>query len=101
MKIADFGLARGVHQIDYYKKTTNVSNTLSCIFSGITFGSCKELCFKIVQEWDTAKLLLSFYFSTVENYDYCSGLTCTHVCSSVWFLLLVPFTALILLKTDV
>jgi hypothetical protein len=24
MKIADFGLARGVHQIDYYKKTTNV-----------------------------------------------------------------------------
>uniref|UniRef100_A0A4W4GZI5 Fibroblast growth factor receptor 4 n=1 Tax=Electrophorus electricus TaxID=8005 RepID=A0A4W4GZI5_ELEEL len=23
MKIADFGLARGVHQIDYYKKTTN------------------------------------------------------------------------------
>lgn len=26
MKIADFGLARGVHQIDYYKKTTNVSN---------------------------------------------------------------------------
>lgn len=25
MKIADFGLARGVHQIDYYKKTTNVS----------------------------------------------------------------------------
>lgn len=27
MKIADFGLARGVHQIDYYKKTTNVSET--------------------------------------------------------------------------
>ncbi len=26
MKIADFGLARGVNQIDYYKKTTNVSN---------------------------------------------------------------------------
>lgn len=26
MKIADFGLARGVHQIDYYKKTTNVSS---------------------------------------------------------------------------
>lgn len=28
MKIADFGLARGVHQIDYYKKTTNVSDGL-------------------------------------------------------------------------
>lgn len=28
MKIADFGLARGVHQIDYYKKTTNVSDCL-------------------------------------------------------------------------
>lgn len=26
MKIADFGLARGVHQIDYYKKNSNVSN---------------------------------------------------------------------------
>lgn len=26
MKIADFGLARDVHNIDYYKKTTNVSN---------------------------------------------------------------------------
>lgn len=27
MKIADFGLARDVHNIDYYKKTTNVSVT--------------------------------------------------------------------------
>ncbi len=26
MKIADFGLARDVHHIDYYKKTTNVSS---------------------------------------------------------------------------
>lgn len=25
MKIADFGLARDVHDIDYYKKTSNVS----------------------------------------------------------------------------
>ena len=24
MKIADFGLARDIHHIDYYKKTTNV-----------------------------------------------------------------------------
>jgi len=28
MKIADFGLARDVHNIDYYKKTTNVSTEL-------------------------------------------------------------------------
>ncbi|XP_015685003.1 fibroblast growth factor receptor 3-like, partial [Protobothrops mucrosquamatus] len=28
MKIADFGLARDVHNIDYYKKTTNVSGKL-------------------------------------------------------------------------
>ena len=26
MKIADFGLARDVHHIDYYKKTTNVGS---------------------------------------------------------------------------
>ena len=25
MKIADFGLARDVHEIDYYRKTTDVS----------------------------------------------------------------------------
>jgi len=25
MKIADFGLARDVHQVDYYRKTTDVS----------------------------------------------------------------------------
>lgn len=27
MKIADFGLARGIHHIDYYKKTSNVRET--------------------------------------------------------------------------
>lgn len=30
MKIADFGLARDVHNIDYYKKTTNVSHDEQC-----------------------------------------------------------------------
>lgn len=30
MKIADFGLARDVHNIDYYKKTTNVSPQPAC-----------------------------------------------------------------------
>lgn len=34
MKIADFGLARDVHNIDYYKKTTNVSLVLSFFLSG-------------------------------------------------------------------
>lgn len=32
MKIADFGLARDVHNIDYYKKTTNVSLMASGVF---------------------------------------------------------------------
>lgn len=31
MKIADFGLARDIHHIDYYKKTTNVSDPVSCL----------------------------------------------------------------------
>lgn len=30
MKIADFGLARDIHHIDYYKKTTNVSVLTRC-----------------------------------------------------------------------
>lgn len=31
MKIADFGLARDIHHIDYYKKTTNVSSSCRLI----------------------------------------------------------------------
>lgn len=39
MKIADFGLARDVHNIDYYKKTTNVSNRPACCpQSNVHFG---------------------------------------------------------------
>lgn len=34
MKIADFGLARGVHHIDYYKKTSNVRGTAETHGSG-------------------------------------------------------------------
>lgn len=30
MKIADFGLARDINNIDYYKKTTNVSPWQQC-----------------------------------------------------------------------
>lgn len=58
MKIADFGLARDVHHIDYYKKTTNVrkmevitkkilnSNTgLGLILIGLTFPCwCRVVC---------------------------------------------------------
>lgn len=32
MKIADFGLARDIHHIDYYKKTTNVSMLLATTY---------------------------------------------------------------------
>lgn len=34
MKIADFGLARDVHNLDYYKKTTNVSLAGGGLLSG-------------------------------------------------------------------
>lgn len=32
MKIADFGLARDIHQIDYYRKTTDVCNLVKNVF---------------------------------------------------------------------
>lgn len=35
MKIADFGLARGVHHIDYYKKTSNVRGRAEMHGSGV------------------------------------------------------------------
>lgn len=34
MKIADFGLARDIHHIDYYKKTTNVSGVRGVLWAG-------------------------------------------------------------------
>lgn len=34
MKIADFGLARDIHHIDYYKKTTNVSGVRGALWGG-------------------------------------------------------------------
>lgn len=44
MKIADFGLARDVHNIDYYKKTTNVSVFMLfncfCTCYNYTHSSC-------------------------------------------------------------
>lgn len=44
MKIADFGLARDIHHIDYYKKTTNVSGV--CVWGGGDGGGeqSEDLC---------------------------------------------------------
>lgn len=35
MKIADFGLARDINNIDYYKKTTNVSGRFSYLWKQV------------------------------------------------------------------
>lgn len=35
MKIADFGLARDINNIDYYKKTTNVSGRFSFLWKQV------------------------------------------------------------------
>jgi len=35
MKIADFGLARDINNIDYYKKTTNVSGWFSSLWKQV------------------------------------------------------------------
>lgn len=40
MKIADFGLARDVHNLDYYKKTTNVSP--AGVGAGMEGGACRR-----------------------------------------------------------
>uniref|UniRef100_A0A8C5RMG4 Fibroblast growth factor receptor n=1 Tax=Laticauda laticaudata TaxID=8630 RepID=A0A8C5RMG4_LATLA len=44
MKIADFGLARDVHNIDYYKKTTNVSGKFLLKKGGDNFGHWPSRC---------------------------------------------------------
>lgn len=44
MKIADFGLARDVHNIDYYKKTTNVSVTTNNPSCNKHKGSKRQFC---------------------------------------------------------
>lgn len=38
MKIADFGLARDIHHIDYYKKTTNVSAAITMVYLLVPFN---------------------------------------------------------------
>lgn len=47
MKIADFGLARDIHHIDYYKKTTNVSGLICFmlfIYEPFVFVNGKVMC---------------------------------------------------------
>lgn len=67
MKIADFGLARDVHNIDYYKKTTNVSCTQPVfIFRAVIFTNhCKHLFFNFcdgmsLTTWESFLLVSSF-----------------------------------------
>lgn len=45
MKIADFGLARDIHHIDYYKKTTNVSILIICLMPVALFSSLRLFVF--------------------------------------------------------
>lgn len=48
MKIADFGLARDIHHIDYYKKTTNVSFLLGAAWGSTPLDSCPlRSCFDV------------------------------------------------------
>lgn len=56
MKIADFGLARDIHHIDYYKKTTNVSADVATrcmlsVHSSTALGSLpfRFLCYNPMQ----------------------------------------------------
>lgn len=47
MKIADFGLARDIHHIDYYKKTTNVSGLICFMlftYEPFVFVNGKVMC---------------------------------------------------------
>lgn len=44
MKIADFGLARDIHHIDYYKKTTNVSFLLGAAWGSSPLYFCPLRC---------------------------------------------------------
>lgn len=57
MKIADFGLARDIHHIDYYKKTTNVSSQTSpdvvklLLFFFVQSGPCVFLQGRLPVKW--------------------------------------------------
>lgn len=45
MKIADFGLARDINNIDYYKKTTNVSRWFSYLWeTSVSFKDSLQNC---------------------------------------------------------
>ncbi|CAG03792.1 unnamed protein product, partial [Tetraodon nigroviridis] len=61
MKIADFGLARDVHNIDYYKKTTNVSSPEGDESSRVHRDSLNALCLQPLSE----QSVLCFPFGTL------------------------------------
>lgn len=57
MKIADFGLARDINNIDYYKKTTNVSGWFSYLWKQV---------FLLMVHFKTVVInLMSFLYSSL------------------------------------
>lgn len=70
MKIADFGLARDVHQIDYYRKTTDVSYNRFLVLlytSERTEWSSILLCSHTT---DFTKVRVFFRKYIIQKYDY-------------------------------
>lgn len=62
MKIADFGLARDVHNIDYYKKTTNVSfRQFSQLVLNITLFSLAVVKALFVFVTNIARFILCYF----------------------------------------
>lgn len=57
MKIADFGLARDINNIDYYKKTTNVSGWFSNL--------CKQVFLSVIHFRTMVVNLMAFLYSSL------------------------------------
>ena len=66
MKIADFGLARSVHEMDYYRKTTDVSIV---VLNGTLTGN--QFRTEISLYWCYVKYFISFKLRDLKN----AGLT--------------------------
>lgn len=87
MKIADFGLARDVHNIDYYKKTTNVSpQPACCTLRDVLFERVECLweprC-EISPPVSLCSLILSLpsSFCFTLSLGWCLGRSCRFPCS--------------------
>lgn len=59
MKIADFGLARDINNIDYYKKTTNVSGRQAVL------SSFERVSFSVVHLSMANIFLMDFLYSSL------------------------------------